>query len=621
MPFVIKRRSAVLPFTWTWTLASALALAASCSQKVDHTTLVVHVESELRPPAALDAISVRIRTTATSFKDYTFPLVNQGNAKTYSLPLSFSLTPNGDPSQSFGVDVSGRLADQEIVFRSYQVAGFVPGQSRVLNVLLTAACQGSHCAGGQTCSVAACAFQSVAPTTLPPAGADGGTDAGAGAGGNPDGSIEVGAGGQDAGRDAGGGAGGGAAGMGVAGAGGGAGQGPAGITGTAGAAGAGTAGAPGVPECHLDEKRCGPGEQPQMCGATGMWRNDGAACAAPTPTCDGTTHACVCTKKICGTVCTDLQTDARNCGGCGHDCQEGMCLRGWCQPFAMATGQDRAAGVAVDATNVYWVTGGTGAPGAVMKRRLTGGAPIMLASTPSVADIALDATYVYWLTWINDPTAGANGAIHRIPTTGGAPSLVVPSVSSVATMAVSGSSLFWLDQFGNEVNKVAAQTGGATVTLASNQQRPYGLALDGTNVYWTNIEGGTVMKLSQAGGTPVMMASGQGDSYEIVASGPNLYWVGGYELSLKSTLRMVPITTGTPTPLLTLDGQSYGLVADATNVYWFSALGLRKINVSTSVVTAYGDIADYPSPGQDVAIDATSLYWGANDTVWKMTKP
>jgi hypothetical protein len=51
--------------------------------------------------------------------------------------------------------------------------------------------------------------------------------------------------------------------------------------------------------------------------------------------------------------------------------------------------------VAIDATSVYWTTGGS--TGAVMKVGLDGGTPTMLYAGQDVPIcIALDATNVYW---------------------------------------------------------------------------------------------------------------------------------------------------------------------------------------------------------------------------------
>ena len=43
----------------------------------------------------------------------------------------------------------------------------------------------------------------------------------------------------------------------------------------------------------------------------------------------------------------------------------------------------------------------------------------------------------------------------------------------------------------------AALEGGTPVALASGQNLPLGIAVDGTSVYWTNSNGGSVMKVAK----------------------------------------------------------------------------------------------------------------------------
>ena len=56
----------------------------------------------------------------------------------------------------------------------------------------------------------------------------------------------------------------------------------------------------------------------------------------------------------CNTVCTDMQTDAHNCGRCAHDCVGGACLAGVCQPWQLVADAD-IAGSAMDADGAYVV--------------------------------------------------------------------------------------------------------------------------------------------------------------------------------------------------------------------------------------------------------------------------
>jgi hypothetical protein len=61
--------------------------------------------------------------------------------------------------------------------------------------------------------------------------------------------------------------------------------------------------------------------------------------------------------------------------------------------------------------------------------------------------------------------------------------------------------------------------GGNAQTIASNQSFPYGVATDGTHVYWANLTGGTIVEADLDGGNPQTIATGQDDPAG-VAVGP-----------------------------------------------------------------------------------------------------
>lgn len=64
----------------------------------------------------------------------------------------------------------------------------------------------------------------------------------------------------------------------------------------------------------------------------------------------------------------------------------------------------------------------------------------------------------------------------------------------------------------------------STVTLASGQGEPNGIAVDATTVYWTSTVDGTVMKIPKSGGTPMMVALGQISPIAIAVDATNVYW-------------------------------------------------------------------------------------------------
>jgi len=88
--------------------------------------------------------------------------------------------------------------------------------------------------------------------------------------------------------------------------------------------------------CSPGNKQCSTTGVPQLCSSAGAWQNQ-AACANGFVCGNGD---CVCNapKTPCANLCTDTQSDDKNCGSCGHDCLGGTCVGGKCQPFEIASG-------------------------------------------------------------------------------------------------------------------------------------------------------------------------------------------------------------------------------------------------------------------------------------------
>ncbi len=107
---------------------------------------------------------------------------------------------------------------------------------------------------------------------------------------------------------------------------------------------------------------------------------------------------------------------------------------GQAPPRALATGQTNPRTLTLDDTHVYWVEGSQGAITRVPK---TGGVPEVLATGQAGAGgLAIDAANVYW-------TNTAAGSLHTIPKAGGEMTTVASGLSEPRFVAVDAAAIFY----------------------------------------------------------------------------------------------------------------------------------------------------------------------------------
>jgi hypothetical protein len=281
--------------------------------------------------------------------------------------------------------------------------------------------------------------------------------------------------------------------------------------------------------------------------------------------------------------------------------------------------------ITVDTTAVYWMNRVSSVMGSsVMKAPLGSGAITTLASQGEGGwmGIAVDATSVYWA---SQNTGCASrytqpsdrfGAVRELPLRGGAITPLASEQNCPWGIAVDASSVYWTDLDG----VMKAPLGGGSPTMLATGQSPRGIAVDATSVYWTNVgyigPSGSVMKAPLEGGAAIALASGQYTTQGIAVDATSVYWTNG------EGVMKVPLGGGTITALVadaSRQSGTYAIAVDTASVYWTDDYRgtVMKVPLSGGAPTtlASGQGAPY-----GIAVDATSVYWTTNTgNVMKVT--
>jgi sugar lactone lactonase YvrE len=122
------------------------------------------------------------------------------------------------------------------------------------------------------------------------------------------------------------------------------------------------------------------------------------------------------------------------------------------------------------------------------------------------------------------------------------------------------STVYWTNLGDGTV--IALRAGGGPRAVATGQPGPRGIAVHAGSVYFTNLNGGTVMVIESSG--PRELAKTDAEPYDLAVTDANVYWVarGG------STVARAATTGGASTTIASAQPSPLAITADARGATW-----------------------------------------------------
>jgi hypothetical protein len=186
--------------------------------------------------------------------------------------------------------------------------------------------------------------------------------------------------------------------------------------------------------------------------------------------------------------------------------------------------------------------------------------------------LVMDRRYLYWVNHGVD--VFGNGAIMRIPKTGGDPEVVAANQNVPEGLVVDDQAIYWTnrgDANGQGQLVCAAKVGGTPRVLVSGLDWPVELVQDSQYVYWTNWSTSEIWRFPKAGGQRELVATPDGKVMNGIAVDDRQAYVGT-EATATTPATVVGFAKaggGAPTVMGPIaDSVLTYLAVDDSYVYW-----------------------------------------------------
>jgi hypothetical protein len=252
----------------------------------------------------------------------------------------------------------------------------------------------------------------------------------------------------------------------------------------------------------------------------------------------------------------DLRADPAHCGRCGRSCLGAACRDAACEPVQLATGMQSPLGIALTESDVY-----IAAASEIRRVPKSGGAAVSFKSgLSSVAYLAIQGSTLYYTEYV------PGGAVQSCVLPACAALTPVESgLTSPLGIAVGGTDLFFVDNGRARVQRKVLGQAGVTPLLTglSNAEE---IDVDAAYLFVAEQTTGRVLRYDRANLTaaPLVLAS----SPDIVGVAVDATEVFYTTQVTNGAVRAVPKRGGTPRVVIDRQASPSGVVVDAVAVYW-----------------------------------------------------
>ena len=250
-----------------------------------------------------------------------------------------------------------------------------------------------------------------------------------------------------------------------------------------------------------------------------------------------------------------------------------------------------------------------------------GGACLLAAGQGYPFNLVVDSTSVYWL---NAPDGG-EGAVLQCPLAGcgaSGPQTIAGQLTGPYGLAVGGGNVYWTEPGAASVD-IQPISGGGVSLIDAAQLVPTGITLAATGpmtttVYWTsNTPDGGIWSASLTDTTAIQLVYGQSSPLGIATDGTSVYWTNNVDGPSGGGVYSAPLGTNPGGNATMLQGSQPFPTAIAVyggSVYWINAAtdaGLGSVQACTlaSACMSGGQLAGHLLGPSQIASDGMNVYW------------